>query len=118
MLLKMNTGLGGPDFNLVRDDEHDFADPFEARRLVRAGFATPANEAAQAELDALPEDEPADGGDREAAAKAEADAAAEAAAKADAEAAAKAEADSADAAAAAAAAAAKAKPVAKAKSKG
>ena len=113
MLLKMNTGLGGPDFNLVRDDEHDFADPFEARRLVRAGFATPANEAAQAELDALPEEQPADGGDGEAAAKAEADAAAAAAAQAESEAAAKADAD-----AAAAAAAAKAKPVAKAKSKG
>lgn len=110
MLLKMNTGLGGPDFNLVRGDEHDFADPFEARRLVRAGYAEPANDEARAELDALPDDEPAkDEAPADAADGAAVDAAAaEAAAK---EAAEKAAADA--AAQAAAAKAADAKPAGK-----
>lgn len=93
MLLKMNTGLCGPDFNLVRGDEHDFADPFEARRLVRAGYASPASAEVEAELAALPEDEPAQ--DEGAVDQGEADdqAAADEAAKAAADEAAKAEAE-------------------------
>ena len=91
MLLKMNTGLGGPHYNLVGDDEHDFSDPFEARRLVRAGFARPANEEVAAILDALPQDEPTEA-TAAAAAQAEADAAAAAAAQAEADAATKADA--------------------------
>lgn len=37
--LRMNTGLCGPEYNLVRGDEHDFEDD-EADRLIAAGFAT------------------------------------------------------------------------------
>jgi hypothetical protein len=52
MLLKMKTSLCGPAIALAPNDEHDFTDTAEALRLVAAGYAVPANEAAQAELDA------------------------------------------------------------------
>lgn len=39
MLLKMNTGLSGPLFNLAPGDEREFDDD-EAERLIEAGFAT------------------------------------------------------------------------------
>ena len=38
MKLKMLTGLGGPDFTLVRNDEREFEEA-EAQRLVEAGYA-------------------------------------------------------------------------------
>lgn len=39
MLLKMKTGLAGPDLSLAPGDKHDFADEAEAQRLIDAGFA-------------------------------------------------------------------------------
>ncbi|MBY3255574.1 hypothetical protein HFO09_07695 [Rhizobium laguerreae] len=47
MLLKMTTGLSGPDFNLAPGDKHEFDDG-EAERLVEAGFAE------RADADAAP----------------------------------------------------------------
>jgi len=41
MLLKMTTGLSGPDFNLAPGDEYDF-DADEAGRLKAEGFAVDA----------------------------------------------------------------------------
>lgn len=38
MLLKMLTGLSGPDLSLSLGDEHEF-DNAEAERLIGAGFA-------------------------------------------------------------------------------
>ncbi|MGO7185297.1 hypothetical protein ACCT14_33045 [Rhizobium brockwellii] len=42
MLLKMTTGLSGPDFNLAPGDTHEFDDD-EAGRLIEAGFAEKAD---------------------------------------------------------------------------
>lgn len=42
MLLKMTTGLSGPDFNLAPGDTHEFDDG-EAGRLIEAGFAEKAD---------------------------------------------------------------------------
>lgn len=38
MLLKMTSGLSGPEFNLAPGDEREFDDE-EAGRLIDAGFA-------------------------------------------------------------------------------
>ncbi|MBY5585304.1 hypothetical protein [Rhizobium leguminosarum] len=42
MLLKMTTGLSGPDLNLAPGEKHEFEDG-EAERLIEAGFAVKAD---------------------------------------------------------------------------
>lgn len=39
MLMRMKTGLSGPELSLAPGDEHDFSDEAEAIRLEEAGFA-------------------------------------------------------------------------------
>lgn len=84
-LLKMLTGLCGPDYSLVRNDEHEF-DEREASSLIRAGFAVATDGFVPIPLEGETQD------DAEAKAAEEAEAAK---AKADADAAAKAKADTA-----------------------
>lgn len=107
-ILKMLTGLCGPDFSLVRGDEREF-DEREASSLIRAGFAVATDDF----VPIAPDETEADADAEAAAAAAEAEdnatADAEAAAAAEAEAKAKADAD---------AAAAKSAPKAAAKTKG
>jgi hypothetical protein len=45
MLVKMKTGLSGPELSLSPGDEHEFDDA-EAQRLIDAGFAEPSDTSA------------------------------------------------------------------------
>lgn len=49
--LRMTTGLGGPDYNLTRGDEHDFSNE-EADRLIKAGFGVEVEDPQAAEKEA------------------------------------------------------------------
>ena len=54
MKLKMLTGMGGPEVNLVKGDPYECKSDDEAVRLVRSGFATTTNDKdAKAVADAI-----------------------------------------------------------------